>query len=65
MKKKKKNRKQKKNSVWCGGGYLVMDVAVLGLHDLDRTHLGVGHPLDVIGLLLLELRIIVLGVLQI
>lgn len=42
-----------------------MDVAVLGLHDLDRTHLGVGHPLDIIGFLLLELRIIVFGVLQV
>ena len=45
--------------------YLVMNVSILGLHDLDRTHLGVGHPLDVVMLLDLALRVIVFGVLQV
>ena len=45
--------------------YLVVNIAVLGLHDLDGTHLGISHPLNIIRLLNLELRVVVLGVLQV
>jgi len=40
--------------------YLVVNVAVLRLHDLNGAHLGISHPLDIIRLLNLELRVVVL-----
>lgn len=42
-----------------------MNVAVLGLHDLDGAHFGISHPLDIIRLLNLELRVVILGILQV
>jgi hypothetical protein len=45
--------------------YLVVDIAILGLHDMDGAHLGVSHPLDILGLVGLVLWVIVLGVFKV
>ena len=42
--------------------YLVVNVAILGLHDMNGAHLGIRHPLDIVRLTGLGLRVIVLRV---
>lgn len=45
--------------------YLVVNIAILRLHDLNSCHLCILHPFDVIWRLDLEVRIVVFRVLEI
>jgi hypothetical protein len=42
-----------------------VNVAVLRLHDMDSTHLGVSHPFDIVRLFGLRLRIVILRAVQV